>query len=207
MTSLKLVAQSISDISQLQPLSKLASLDLSNNLITDISPICRKSGESTSLDAHKALTRINIANNKIEKVNISLLQHFGVNSNEFSSITLDDNYIPYDCSIASGYVSAMRQKMKEPNVLYLKDLPVRQTEMEIGQVNPGRDYSVTPYLEYPPGGYVKLYDARDSYDEDTYTVTARDLRSRSEITFEVATYYSADYATYQASYIDKTIIK
>ncbi|MBC2293023.1 hypothetical protein HCC36_07230 [Listeria booriae] len=203
---LKLENQEIANLSPLQSLSSLEQLNLANNLISDVSPLYRDSGYDLETDTHRLLTSINLANNKIEHVNIALLQHSGPESRSNCYINLDDNYIGSECSILVGTVSALHQKLLNPSVFDLSTFPPTQNSIDLQGIYCGQSYGMLPYLEGgEPGGDVKLFDRQDSYDESTHTITSTNLRNRDKIVYEVYTSYSSYSAYYNYSYI-KTIL-
>ncbi|MBC2080809.1 hypothetical protein HCA99_16375 [Listeria booriae] len=197
---LKLENQEIADISPLQSIYALAQLNLKNNLITDISPLYRPSGTSLEKDPHKLLTNINLASNRIEKLNIDLLEHFGSKNQDDCYINLDNNYVS-QCSVAVGNVSALHQRSFNHDVFDLSTFPPTQNSIELQGVYSGQSYNVLPYLEGEPNGKVVLFDRRDSFDENTNTITSTDLRNRDAIVYEVYTSYTGYSASYDYSYI------
>lgn len=175
-------------------------------LIIIASPLYRDSGYDLETDTHRLLTSINLANNKIEYVDIALLQNAGPESRSNCYINPDDNYIGSECSILVGTVSALHQKLLNPSVFDLSTFPPTQNSIDLQGIYSGQSYGMLPYLEGgEPGGDVKLFDRQDSYDESTHTITSTNLRNRDKIVYEVYTSYASYSAYYNYSYI-KTIL-
>ncbi|MBC2080810.1 hypothetical protein HCA99_16380 [Listeria booriae] len=204
---LKLENQEIADLSPLQSISALEQLNLKNNSISDVSPLYRDSGFDLETDTHRLLTSINLANNKIEDLDISLLQHAGPESRSNCYINLDNNYIGSDCSILVGTVSALHQRSFNHFVFDLSTFPPTQNSIELQGIYSGQSYSILPYLEGEPNGRVALFDRRDSFDESTNIITSTDLRNREEIVYEVYTSYVSYSSFYNYSYIVTILLR